>query len=267
MKVKEYREMMKYLTRPGTPDQGQKDMETQVKKSVENNKNPGTFKKLVLEDEAANRKKNVQGYLPGMEPERVNKIIDTYSDNDPGMEKRGQQTIALTNTANKHLNNQIKKGNVNKDDYILKEDRNGLMVNKNRTIAIRDSFMAKQFNKALGIEDEPMATPKQVGELAERLERNAQMTGGKGPFTKIANNLGKKKPIIKKPFKPAATNYNSFKIDPIMPYYPEPSKPDPQLMELQRRVEDSARRSREDKIREANSGVAGLLKPGMKLYD
>ena len=248
MKVKEYREMMKYLTRPGTPDQGQKDMETQVKKSVENNKNPGTFKKLVKEDEAANRKKNVQGYLPGME-------------------KRGQQTIALTNTANKHLNNQIKKGNVNKDDYILKEDRNGLMVNKNRTIAIRDSFMAKQFNKALGIEDEPMATPKQVGELAERLERNAQMTGGKGPFTKIANNLGKKKPIIKKPFKPAATNYNSFKIDPIMPYYPEPSKPDPQLMELQRRVEDSARRSREDKIREANSGVAGLLKPGMKLYD
>ena len=130
MKVKEYREMMKYLTRPGTPDQGQKDMETQVKKSVENNKNPGTFKKLVKEDEAANRKKNVQGYLPGMEPERVNKIIDTYSDNDPGMEKRGQQTIALTNTANKHLNNQIKKGNVNKDDYILKEDRNGLMVNK-----------------------------------------------------------------------------------------------------------------------------------------
>tara|TARA_R110000764_G_scaffold18614_2_gene49872 strand:- start:29 stop:190 length:162 start_codon:yes stop_codon:yes gene_type:complete len=53
-----------------------------------------------------------------------------------------------------------------------------------------------------------------------------------------------------------------------MPYYPEPSKPDPQLMELQRRVEDSARRSREDKIREANSGVAGLLKTGgMKFND
>ena len=70
MKVKEYREMMKYLTRPGTPDQGQKDMETQVKKSVENNKNPGTFKKLVKEDEAAYRKKT-QGYLPGMEPELI----------------------------------------------------------------------------------------------------------------------------------------------------------------------------------------------------
>ena len=94
MKVKEYREMMSYLTRPGTPDQDQKDMETQVKKSVENNKNPGTFKKLVKEDEAAYRKKNVQGYLPGLEPEKINKLIETYDDPDPVMEKRGQQTVA-----------------------------------------------------------------------------------------------------------------------------------------------------------------------------
>ena len=87
-------------------------------------------------------------------------------------------------------------------------------------------------------------------------------------FDMLTFALKVKKPIIKKPFKPAATNYNSFKIDPIIPYYPEPSKPDPQLMELQRRVEDSARRSREDKIREANSGVAGLLKTGgMKFND
>ena len=75
---------------------------------------------------------------------------------------------------------------------MLKQDSNGLMVNKNKTIAIRDSFMAKQFNRALGVNDEPQATPEQVGKLAERLERNAQMTGGKGPFTKIANNLGRK---------------------------------------------------------------------------
>ena len=47
MKIKEYNQMMEYLTRPGKPN----DMEIQVKKSVENNKNPGTFKKLVKEDE------------------------------------------------------------------------------------------------------------------------------------------------------------------------------------------------------------------------
>ena len=45
--------------------------------------------------------------------------------------------------------------------------------------------MAKQFNRALGVNDEPQATPEQVGKLAERLERNAQMTGGKGPFTRL----------------------------------------------------------------------------------
>ena len=29
------------------------------------------------------------------------------------------------------------------------------MTNKARTIALRDSFMAKQFNRALGVNDEP----------------------------------------------------------------------------------------------------------------
>ncbi len=262
MKVKEYRQMMSYLVRPGAPKD---EMETQVKKSVENNKTPGTFKKLVEADEKTN--KPVQGYLPGMDPERVNKLVNLYDDPEPELEKRGQQTIALTNTANKHLNNQIKKGTVNKEDYILKEDRNGLMVNKNRTIAIRDSFMAKQFNNALGVEDEPMASPKQVGELAERLERNAQMTGGKGPFTKIADKMVKKKPIIKKPFKPSTVNYNTFKIDPVLPYqYQETIKPDPQLENLRRRVEESERKNLEEKIRNANSGVAGLM-GGVKLND
>ena len=153
---KHRKELNDYLTRPGTS----KDMETYVKNTTANNKNPGTFKKLVKEDEA--------------------------------MEKRGQQTIALTNTAKGELRKQIKNGNIKREDMLLKEDDNGLMVNKNRTIAIRDSFIAKQFNRALGVNDEPQATPEQVGKLAERLERNAQMTGGKGPFTKIADNLGKK---------------------------------------------------------------------------
>ena len=84
------------------------------------------------------------------------------------------------------------------------------------------------------------------------------MTGGKGPFTKIADNLGKKP--IKKPFKPTATNYNNFKIDPVLPIdFFKLSKPDPQLIELRRRVEESERRNKEEKIREANSGLGGLM--------
>ena len=191
MKIKEYNEMIKHLTRPGKPD----DMETQVKRTTENNKNPGSFQRLVKEDEKI--AKQVIDYAPHKID--VEKTLEKYEDDY--VSKRGQQTIAITDTANKHLRNEIKKGNLKKEDLLLEQDKNGLMVNKNRTIAMRDSFMAKQFNRALGVNDEPMASPEQVGKLAERLERNAQMTGGKGPFTKIADNLGKK-PIPKKPIKP-----------------------------------------------------------------
>ena len=267
MKIKEYNQMMSYLTRPGTLDQGQKDMETQVKKSVENNKNPGTFKKLVKEDEAAYRKKNVQGYLPGLEPEKINKpgpsiqqqvinyspkkIVDVEKTlekyEDDYVSKRGDQTIALTNTANKL------KGAANKNDYILKEDRNGLMVNKNRTIAVRDSFVAKQFNKALGVNNEPEASPAQFGKLAERLERNRQMQGKGTDVNKFKKNFNK--PIQKKP-----VPLTEFKIDPVLPVsYFKPPPPDPELI----RLEQNFNRMLEE--RNQPKGLPGIL--GIKKHD
>ena len=215
-------ELEAYLTRPATPKE--KDMETYVKNTTANNANPNTFKKLVKEDEAE------------------------------AMEKRGQQTVALRTAANK-----LK---TNKADYVLTEDRNGLMINKNRTIAVRDSFIAKQFNKALDVE--PEATPEQVGKLAERLERNRQMTGAAPtklndlkdrykdkPFTKIANNLGKK-PIPKKPMQPF--KFPEFKIDPILPpSYFKPTAPDPELARLERRFNQMVEESNKPK------GLPGIL--------
>ena len=251
MKIKEYKEMMTYLTRPKATQEeakatwdkreaefneerkqklkADKDMETYVKNTTANNKTPGTFKKLVKEDEA--------------------------------MEKRGQQTVALTNTAKGDLRKQIKNGNINREDMLLKEDDNGLMVNKNRTIAIRDSFIAKQFNRALGVNDEPMATPEQVGKLAERLERNAQMTGGKGPFTKIADNLGKK-PIIKKPIKKTPSKpfkFPEFKIDPMPIYSFTPHTPDPEFLRQERNFNRMVEESNKPK------GLPGIL--GLKKSD
>ena len=223
---KHRKELNDYLTRPGTS----KDMETYVKNTTANNKNPGTFKKLVKEDEA--------------------------------MEKRGQQTVALTNTAKGDLRKQIKNGNIKREDMLLKEDDNGLMVNKNRTIAIRDSFIAKQFNRALGVKtDEPMATPEQVGKLAERLEKNAQMTGGKGLFTEIADNLGKK-PIIKKPINKTPSKpfkFAEFKIDPILPHIYEPPKPDPEFLRQERNFQRMVSESNKPK------GLPGIL--GLKKSD
>ena len=251
MKIKEYKEMMTYLTRPKATQEeakatwdkreaefneerkqklkADKDMETYVKNTTANNKAPGTFKKLVKEDEA--------------------------------MEKRGQQTVALTNTAKGDLRKQIKNGNIKREDMLLKEDDNGLMVNKNRTIAIRDSFIAKQFNRALGVNDEPQATPEQVGKLAERLERNAQMTGGKGPFTKIADNLGKK-PIIKKPIKKTPSKpfkFPEFKIDPMPIHTYTPHTPDPEFLRQERNFNRMVEESNKPK------GLPGIL--GLKKSD
>jgi len=251
MKIKEYKEMMTYLTRPKATQEeakatwnereaefneerkqklvADKDMETQVKRTTENNKNPGSFQRLVKEDEA--------------------------------MEKRGQQTVALTNTAKGDLRKQIKNGNINREDMLLKEDDNGLMVNKNRTIAIRDSFIAKQFNRALGVNDEPQATPEQVGKLAERLERNAQMSGGKGPFTKIADNLGKK-PIIKKPIKKTPSKpfkFPEFKVDPMPIHSYTPHTPDPEFLRQERNFNRMVEESNKPK------GLPGIL--GLKKSD
>ena len=251
MKIKEYKEMMTYLTRPKATQEeakatwdkreaefneerkqklkADKDMETQVKRTTENNKNPGSFQRLVKEDEA--------------------------------MEKRGQQTVALTNTAKGDLRKQIKNGNIKREDMLLKEDDNGLMVNKNRTIAIRDSFIAKQFNRALGVNDEPQATPEQVGKLAERLERNAQMSGGKGPFTKIADNLGKK-PIIKKPIKKTPSKpfkFPEFKIDPMPIHTYTPHTPDPEFLRQERNFNRMVEESNKPK------GLPGIL--GLKKSD
>ncbi len=240
-------ELEAYLTRPKAPQEeakatwnkreaefneerkqklkADKDMETYVKNTTANNKTPGTFKKLVKEDEA--------------------------------MEKRGQQTVALTNTARGDLRKQIKNGNIKREDMLLKEDDNGLMVNKNRTIAIRDSFIAKQFNRALGV-NEPEATPEQVGRLAESLERNRQMTGAKPTKLNDLKDRYKNKPIQKKPIKPF--KFPEFKIDPILPpSYFKPTAPDPELARLERRFNQMVEESNKPK------GLPGIL--GLKKYE
>lgn len=239
-------ELEAYLTRPKAPQEeakatwnkreaefneerkqklkADKDMETYVKNTTANNKAPGTFKKLVKEDEA--------------------------------MEKRGQQTVALTNTAKGDLRKQIKNGNIKREDMLLKEDDNGLMVNKNRTIAIRDSFIAKQFNRALGV-NEPEATPEQVGKLAESLERNRQMTGAKPTKLNDLKDRYKNKPIQKKPIKPF--KFPEFKIDPMPIYSFTPHTPDPEFLRQERNFNRMVEESNKPK------GLPGIL--GLKKSD
>ena len=175
----------------------------------------------------------------------VEKTLEKYEDDY--VSKRGEQTIALANTAAKL------KGNINKDDYILKEDGNGLMVNKNKTIAVRDSFVAKQFNRALGAETE--ATPQQVGKLAEKLERNRQMTGAKPTKLNDLKNRYKNKPVQKR-----SVPLQDFKIDPVLPLsFFKPTIPDPETIRMEQRFNQIVKESKQPK------GLPGIL--GIKDYD
>ena len=219
---KEYKQMMEYLTR--------KKPET-IRNPVEV---PQTQLKPLID---------------------LEKELAKYDDNF--VESRGKQTEALINTTNKHINNQIKKGNIKKEDMLLKEDENGLMVNKNRTIAIRDSFVAKQFNKALGVNNEPGATPEQFGKLAERLERNRQMQGKATNVKKFKTQFQKKKAAV--------IPSTPIKLDTTLPpsFFRSPPT-DPRTEALGRKVMEDARRDREEKERMANSGLAAIIGGALK---
>jgi hypothetical protein len=197
---------------------------------------------------------------------------------DPILENRGKQTLAINHTANKYLNNQVNKGNIKREDLMLHPDKNGLLTNKAKTIAMRDSFMAKQFNNAisssLGVNDMPTeATPEQFGKLAERLEKDRQMRGAPTnvqQFKKNFNNVNSQKP--KYPGmktwekKKVSTPIEPIKIDIQPTYFPPVIKTDPQLEALGKKVFGDAEKSRQEKWDRGHSGIAGIMGGDPKFY-
>ena len=190
-----------------------------VKKNNANNENPGTFKKLVEKDEKDFRDQRGKRF--------INKTLKPAERND------NPKGVAFNPTTQ-------------------------LFTNKDRTIAFKTYDEADTWNKAIGVNKKAkpyptQATPEQVGALATRLERNAQMTGKDGPFTKVA-----KKPI-KKPFT-KKTNYESFKISPILPLsFFKPTAPDPEFVRQERNFQRMIEESTKPK------GLPGIL--GLKKSD
>ena len=230
--------------------------------------NPKEYKQMM---EYLTRKKPETIRTPVEVPKtRLKPLIDLEKElekyEDDFVANRGKQTEALINTTNKHINKQIKNGNIKREDMLLREDGNGLMVNKNRTIAVRDSFVAKQFNKALGVNNEPEASPEQFGKLAERLERNRQMQG-KGTNVRNFKNQFGSSPYVKnlQKKKAAAIPTTPIKLDTTLPPSFFRSPPiDPQTEALGRKVMEDARRDREEKERIANSGLAAIIGGALK---
>ena len=192
-------------------------------------------------------------------------------DPNPVVENRGKQTLAFSDAGKKVLKEQIKYGSLKPEDVRLKLNESGLHTNKNRTIAVRDSFVAKAFNDSLGIKpDYPTeATPEQFGKLAENLERDRQSRGAptnvkefghafsenkKGPqYLGMKNWQEKKK--IPKPTEPVKIDLASY--TPFVPI--DIPKRDPEMVENEKRFNRMVEETKQEKTRINNSGLAGLM--------
>jgi len=278
MKIKDYNGMMSHLTRPDTmtPERRaeveakklkadiirrnkvraeygvapvpmpEDPMVTFVKNNNANNENPGTFKRLVEQDEKEYKQKQKQMHLPGMEPKKKKGVLDTLN------------------------NNLVKNYNL----YEAEPGGEEMIVGPNGQIMM-ESELKKKFEK----EETKQATPEQVGKLAERLERNAQMTGGKGPLSRapkeqspfikhrqkvgdVIRNQKDKKVVLLNNTKPI-----KFEFSPILrKEFFEPVKLDPQTEALGKKVFAEARESEQERIRNRNSGL-GYFSRGTKFND
>jgi len=258
---KQNKEIEEYLTRPKVNSDGA------WKNFVDENKYIEKLKKFGTENSQHPAEKYYDDKMKEIDKKGTSYLAKHLNKTNPVLENRGRQTLAINHTANKVLNNQVKKGNIKKEDLMLQPDRNGLLTNKSKTIAMRDSFMAKQFNNALGVNEyQPEATPEQVGALAERLERSRQMTGGKATNLKDLENRYKQpdKPFIKK--KKISTPIEPVKID-YKPFIPiQRPEQDPEMIARERRFNQMQDEMHREKWKRNNTGVAGLMGGVPKFY-
>ncbi len=264
------KELEKYIaTRPSA-----KESDGAWKRFVDKNKRIEQLEKLKNFQHPAEKyyegkmneiEKKGQSYLV----KHLNKQV--AESNDPVVEDRGKQTIAFNNAGKKVLREQIKKGSLKPEDVRLKLNENGLHTNKNRTIAVRDSFVAKAFNDSLGIKpDYPTeAAPEQFGKIAERLERDRQMRGAptnlkefghrfdenkKGPqYLGMKHWQEKKK--ISKPTEPVKIDLATY--TPFVPI--DIPKKDPEYLRAERNFNQTLENNRLEKERIATTGIAGLV--------
>ena len=285
MEIKKYNEMMAHLTRPDTRSKEEQDKVIAVQDEAERKRKNGVRKEYGLDPieqqvkDYSPKKYPVQQHLPGLEPGKIEKLVELYD--DPPMVQQVKKSVEnnknpgtfkkLVEKDERDFKDKRGERFINKTLKPVERDDNPkgvafnpttqLFTNKDRTIAFKTYDEADTWNKAIGVNKKAtpyptQATPEQVGALATRLERNAQMTGKDGPFTKVAKNL--KKPI-KKPFT-KKTNYESFKISPILPLsFFKPTAPDPEFVRQERNFQKMIEESNKPK------GLPGIL--GLKKSD
>ena len=227
MKIKEYDEMYSYLTRRNDEKASQKQLE---KYAVQPDSR-GVFQALVKENEAQRLGNKI--IEPLVKSEDIDRLAKVYPKNDEklfeniidNLGKPKPKAKLKPKTKPYYLNN-LATGeleNVNAADWQPKKNKDGYLVE---------------------------ATPKMVGELAERLEKSRQMSGSDGRYDK---------PIIKKKKIPIAaavpvpmSNYSQYEPLPQIIRDPETERLAANFRKLVRENED-------EKERNKYAGLAGLM--------
>jgi len=227
MKIKEYDEMYSYLTRRNDEKASQKQLE---KYAVQPDSR-GVFQALVKENEAQRLGNKI--IEPLVKSEDIDRLAKVYPKNDEklfeniidNLGKPKPKPKLKPKTKPYYLNN-LATGeleNVNAADWQPKKNKDGYLVE---------------------------ATPKMVGELAERLEKSRQMSGSDGRYDK---------PIIKKKKIPIAaaapvpmSTYSQYEPLPQIIIDPETERLAANFRKLVRENED-------EKERNKYAGLAGLM--------
>ena len=109
----------------------------------------------------------------------------------------------------------------------------------------------------------PEATPEQVGKLAERLERNRQMTGVAPTKLKdLEARFKKPKPFVKaKKVAPIPVEIPRVEVQRAAPIVRTPEE-----IAAENNFNQMLREHKETKLKDLNSGLGGLINPGRKRY-
>jgi hypothetical protein len=228
-----HKAMVKQLTRPGTPEQN--------KRAEENNK-----KYL-----ADRRAKTLKEY--GL-TDHVVGTLNKFEDG-PDIAQPKKVETKPTNGGPDILRNllieEMKTRDLDSDEIrYLMETKDRSSLNSQKFSNTEQRILAKENkpNTKVTPKFPKQATPEQYGKLAERLERQRQMTGA--PSKPL-------KPFVKKS-KQLELPLDIPIIDPML-LEPRSSLPDPETIRLEQRFNEILKQKKEEDLKNATSGIASFL--------
>jgi hypothetical protein len=233
MKIGQYKQALKYMTRPGTPEQKKKAEENNAKYLAD--RKAKTLKQYGLTD-------HVVGTL--------NKFED-----GPNITQPKKVETKPTNGGPDILRNllieEMKTRDLDSDEILyLMQTKDRSSLNSQKFSNTEQRILAKENkpNTKVTPKFPKQATPEQYGKLAERLERQRQMTGA--PSKPL-------KPFVKKS-KQLELPLDIPIIDPML-LEPRSSLPDPETIRLEQRFNEILKQKKEEDLKNATSGIASFL--------